>query len=124
VVDANGCPLSYTLKIEFDFDKAVVRPIYHKDLQGAANFINKYPANQILIAGHTDNVGTDAYNQKLSQRRAESVRTYLIDKFGINGGKLVAKGYGESQPIATNDTEAGRQKNRRVEIICCTVIPK
>ena len=61
---------------------------------------------------------------ELSQRRAESVRTYLIDKFGINGGKLVAKGYGESQPIATNDTEAGRQKNRRVEIICCTVIPK
>lgn len=123
VVDEKGCPVSFTLQIEFDFDKADVRPMYHGKLQEAADFINKYPANQILVAGHTDSKGTDAYNQKLSQRRAENVRKYLVNKFGINANKLVARGYGESQPIASNDTDAGRQQNRRVEVICCTVIP-
>lgn len=123
VVDEKGCPVSFTMQIEFDFDKADVRPMYHNQLKEAADFINKYPANQILVAGHTDSKGTDAYNQKLSQRRAENVRKYLVNKFGISANKLVARGYGESQPIASNDTDAGRQQNRRVEVICCTVIP-
>ncbi|MDY0267748.1 outer membrane beta-barrel domain-containing protein [Trichloromonas sp.] len=123
VVDEKGCPLSFTMQIEFDFDKADIRPMYHNKLKEAANFINKYPANQILVAGHTDSKGTDAYNKELSQRRADNVRTYLVNKFGISADKLVARGYGESQPIASNNTDAGRQQNRRVEVICCTVIP-
>ena len=123
VVDEKGCPVSFTMQIEFDFDKADVRPMYHNQLKEAADFINKYPANQILVAGHTDSKGTDAYNKALSQRRAENVRKYLVNKFGISANKLVARGYGESQPIASNDTDAGRQQNRRVEVICCTVIP-
>ena len=123
VVDEKGCPVSFTMQIEFDFDKADVRPMYHNQLKEAADFINKYPANQILVAGHTDSKGTDAYNKKLSQRRADNVRKYLVNKFGISANKLVARGYGESQPIASNDTDAGRQQNRRVEVICCTVIP-
>ncbi|WP_432822326.1 outer membrane beta-barrel domain-containing protein [Trichloromonas sp.] len=123
-VDEKGCPISFTLQVEFDFNKADVRPIYHNNLKEAADFIRKYPAQQILVAGHTDSRGADKYNQELSQRRAENVRKYLIGKFGISADKLVAKGYGETQPIATNDTDAGRQKNRRVEVICCTVIPK
>ncbi len=123
VVDEKGCPLSFTMQIEFDFDKADIRPMYHNKFKEAANFINKYPANQILVAGHTDSKGTDAYNKELSQRRADNVRTYLVNKFGISADKLVARGYGESQPIASNNTDAGRQQNRRVEVICCTVIP-
>lgn len=123
VVDEKGCPVSFTMQIEFDFDKADIRPMYHNQLKEAADFINKYPANQILVAGHTDSKGTDAYNKKLSQRRADNVRKYLVNKFGISANKLVARGYGESQPIASNETDAGRQQNRRVEVICCTVIP-
>jgi OOP family OmpA-OmpF porin len=123
-VDEKGCAISFALQIEFDLNKADVRSIYHNKLKEAAGFINKYPAQQILVAGHTDSQGDDKYNQGLSQRRAENVRKYLIDNFGISADKLVAKGYGESQPIATNATREGRQTNRRVEIVCCTVIPK
>ncbi len=123
-VDEKGCPISFNLNIEFDFNKADIRPIYHSNLKAAAGFIKKYPAQQILVAGHTDSKGTDQYNQALSQRRADSVRKYLIEQFGISADKLVAKGYGESRPIDTNETDAGRQKNRRVEVVCCTVIPK
>lgn len=124
MVDEKGCPLSFTLEIEFDNNKADIRPVYHDRMAEAAAFIAKYPAPQILIAGHTDSSGSDAYNQKLSERRAANVRQYLIDNFGIKSDKLVAKGYGESQPIASNETAAGRQKNRRVEVVCCAVIPK
>ena len=124
IVDNVGCPVSFTLEIEFDYDKADVRPGYHDKIAEAAAFIRKYPAPQILVAGHTDSRGTDQYNQKLSERRAANVRKYLIEKFGIGGDKLVPKGYGESQPVATNETDAGRQKNRRVEVVCCTIIPK
>jgi OmpA-OmpF porin, OOP family len=124
IVDEKGCPVSFHLLIEFDYDKADVRPAYHNNLKDAANFIRENPAPQILVAGHTDSRGTDSYNQNLSQRRAENVRKYLIDTFGISAGKLEARGYGETRPVATNDTAAGRQKNRRVEVICCTVIPK
>ncbi|MCZ7582429.1 MAG: OmpA family protein [Deltaproteobacteria bacterium] len=71
---------------------------------------------QVVVEGHTDNVGADAYNQKLSERRAASVRMYLIGK-GLDAAKLNAVGYGESKPVADNDTPDGRQKNRRVEFI-------
>jgi len=124
MVDENGCVLTFTLQIEFDTDKADIRPQYHNKLGEAAAFIRKYPAPQILVAGHTDNVGDDDYNLQLSQRRAESVRQYLIDQFHIDANKLVAKGFGKTQPVADNATSEGRQKNRRVDITCCTVIPK
>ena len=124
MVDSKGCPLSFTLNIEFDFDKADIRPQYDAELKKAAEFIEKYPAPKILIAGHTDNRGDAQYNLQLSQRRAEAVRQYLIDHFNIDANKLVAKGYGETQPIADNATEAGRQKNRRVEVVCCQIVPE
>ena len=66
------------------------------------------------LAGHTDSVGSEAYNQQLSQRRAESVRNYLLD-LGVDPDQLTAVGYGESKPIRSNDTEEGRERNRRVE---------
>lgn len=79
-------------------------------------FLNKYPARTVAIEGHTDNVGSDASNQTLSQRRADSVKTYLMQQ-GIGSGRLTASGKGEAQPLADNGTETGRQQNRRVEVI-------
>ncbi|MEJ2201784.1 MAG: OmpA family protein [Desulfuromonadaceae bacterium] len=124
MVDEKGCPISFNLLIEFDTNKADIRPEYHNRLQEAADFIAKNPAPQILVAGHTDSLGSENYNLQLSDRRAANVRLYLIDHFNINPEKLVAKGYGESQPVASNDTQDGRQRNRRVEVVCCTIIPK
>jgi outer membrane protein OmpA-like peptidoglycan-associated protein len=94
------------------------------ELQGGAsnrlnklvNFLNEYPERRVLIEGHTDSVGSAEYNQGLSQRRAESVRTYLTQQ-GIAWQRLSASGLGENQPIASNDSAEGRQQNRRVEII-------
>jgi OOP family OmpA-OmpF porin len=78
----------------------------------------------VLIAGHTDSSGTEVFNQQLSQRRAEAVRQYLIDKHGIAAAKIQAKGYGSSQPVADNGTPEGRYQNRRVEVVCCTILPE
>jgi len=105
------------LKVLFDTDKAVVKERYHKDIQSIAVFLKLNPDLNITIEGHTDNVGNDEYNQKLSERRANAIRQYLIDKFGIDGSRLTAVGYGESKPIASNDTEAGRLANRRVQAV-------
>ena len=124
MVDAKGCPISLNIHIEFDFDKAEIKPEFHDELRRAAEFIKTHPAPKILIAGYTDNIGTPEYNQKLSERRAAAVRQYLIDNFGIEADKLVARGYGESRPIASNATPEGRQENRRTEIVCCVFIPE
>ncbi len=123
IVDEDGCPIKFTIEIEFDFDKAAVRPQYHELLREAAAFINKYPETKFLLAGHTDSRGTDAYNMALSMERAAAVKKYLVEEFGIGAHLLYPRGYGESQPIASNETDAGRQRNRRVEVICCVVLP-
>ena len=115
-VDKDGCPerICITLKLEFDTDKAIVKSQYNDEIKRVSDFLNEYPEATAEIEGHTDSVGSEAYNQKLSQRRAQAVVKYLVDKFGIKAERLSAKGYGESKPIADNATEAGRQKNRRV----------
>lgn len=123
LVDAVGCDLKYTLQIEFDFDKADIRPQYHEQVAGAAEFIKRYPQTKILIAGHTDNVGEADYNKMLSMQRAEALKAYLVEKFGISGDQLFPRGYGELRPVASNDNDEGRQRNRRVEFICCAIIP-
>jgi OOP family OmpA-OmpF porin len=128
IVDSDGCPIpikekiSITLHIEFDFDKAEVKSRYHYDIAKIANILKAYPDKDLELEGHTDSKGTDAYNIKLSKRRAESVKKYLIEKFGIEESRISAVGYGESMPIATNDTEEGRQNNRRVVANIETVI--
>ena len=104
------------IKIEFDTDKSFVRPRYNDELKKVADYLKQYPDNQAVIEGYTDNRGSAVHNMKLSQRRADAVRKYLIDKFGIKADKLSAKGYGKEDPIASNSTKAGRQKNRRVEL--------
>lgn len=125
IVDDQGCELKLTLRINFDFDSSVIKPEFKDELKKAADFVN---ANKdvpyILLTGHTDSKGSDAYNQKLSERRAAAVRDALINNYGLDGSKLVARGYGEEQPVADNSTEAGRYKNRRVELVCCAVLPE
>ena len=81
------------------------------------DFLKKYPTTTAVIEGHTDNVGTPEHNMDLSQRRAESVVNYLVEKFGIDRSRLTAKGYGETRPVADNSTDEGKQKNRRIEAI-------
>lgn len=123
IVDENGCPVKFTMQIEFDFDKSEVRPAYHEKLRQAAAFINKYPETKFLLAGHTDSRGAEEYNEGLSLRRAAAVKKYLVEEFGIAAHLMTPRGYGESQPIDTNDTDEGRQRNRRVEVVCCVVVP-
>lgn len=123
LVDEKGCALKHTMQIEFDFDKADIRPEYHDKIAEAAAFIKRYPKTRILVAGHTDSTGDADYNKELSKQRATALEAYLVEKFGINDDQLFPRGYGESQPVATNDTPEGRQQNRRVEFICCQVIP-
>ena len=123
-VDEKGCELTFTLQIEFDVNQANVRPEYHSKLAEAVEFINQYPSQQFLVVGHTDSTGSADYNKQLSQRRAESVRQYLIDNFGLSADKLTARGLGEEQPVADNATAEGRQQNRRVDITCCAVVPE
>lgn len=114
-----------TLHIEFKTGKADIQPQYHDEIGKVAEFMGKYPEANGVIEGHTDNVGGKDYNLRLSERRAESVRNYLIEKYGINGSRLSAKGYGYSKPVASNGTPAGRQKNRRIQATFdCIIVQK
>ncbi|MDX1775447.1 MAG: OmpA family protein [Desulfobulbales bacterium] len=129
-VDRVGCPVpipekvSITLLVEFDFDKADVRPQYHGDIEKVANFLKAYPKTTGQLEGHTDSIGSDAYNNSLSKRRAESVKKYLVDMFNVDGSRLSTVGYGESRPVASNETDTGRQRNRRVVANIVTVTVK
>ena len=106
-----------TLQGEFDIDKAIIRPEYQDEVARVGNFMKNYPTTTAVIEGHTDNVGSAEHNMQLSQNRAESVVTYLVEKFGIDRSRLSAKGYGMTRPIADNTSDEGRQKNRRMEAI-------
>ena len=106
--------ISYTLYIEFDFDKDMVRPQHHNDVKKIADTLAKYSEANVQLAGHTDSIGTDAYNMDLSKRRANMVKKYLETVFKVKASRISTVGYGESKPIASNDTSEGRQRNRRV----------
>jgi len=100
--------------VTFEFDSARLTANARDILIPAADALKGQPDLKVELAGHTDSVGSEAYNQQLSQRRAESVRNYLLD-LGVDPDQLTAVGYGESRPIRSNDTEQGRERNRRVE---------
>jgi len=104
------------LLVFFDFNKSSLQQASYPELNRAARFLRANPSMEVEIAGYTDNVGSDAYNLDLSQRRANSVREYLIAK-GVEENRITAKGYGKASPIATNDTDDGRAQNRRVEFV-------
>ena len=117
-VDADGCPIPEVirLKVNFDFDKSDIKPLYHQELADFAAYMKLQQSfTAVEIAGHTDSKGADEYNQKLSERRAKAVRDYLVSNFGLDGSLFSARGYGESKPVASNDTEEGRAENRRME---------
>ena len=110
-----GIQITFDSGILFDFDSANLRPEARENLSTLAASLQEYPQTDVLIIGHTDSKGTDAYNQGLSERRAGSAADYLIAR-GIPGDRISTMGKGESEPVADNETEAGRQENRRVEI--------
>lgn len=101
----------------FDFDKAEIRPDAAAALANLATVIRAYPGGRVLVEGHTDAAGNDDYNQKLSQGRAESVKAWLIDRESIAADSMTTEGKGEREPVASNDDDAGRQKNRRVRAV-------
>jgi outer membrane protein OmpA-like peptidoglycan-associated protein len=101
----------------FDFDKADIRADATTALTRVATIIRAYPSGGTTLVGHSDARGDGAYNQRLSERRAQSVRRWLIDHEHLDGTRLSARGLGERSPIASNATEAGRQRNRRVEVV-------
>jgi outer membrane protein OmpA-like peptidoglycan-associated protein len=100
----------------FDTAQFTLKPGAREKLSKVAGILLAYPGLNIEVDGHTDNVGGDEYNQNLSDQRAESVRAYLVAQ-GVLTGSVTAKGFGKTQPVGTNDTAAGRQINRRVELV-------
>ena len=113
----DGCPPPLVLEgVNFDNDMATLRPEAIGILDRAAIALKEWGSVKVEIGGHTDSVGTDEYNQALSERRAYAVRDYLISK-GVAADRLTAKGYGESKPVADNGTAEGRFQNRRVEMV-------
>jgi outer membrane protein OmpA-like peptidoglycan-associated protein len=110
--------MTITLRgIYFDAGNATIKPESKPSLDDAAKILNDNPSITVEIQGHTDSKGSDAYNLNLSNQRARSIVDYLTRNYGIDKTRLTAKGYGEAKPIATNDTEAGRALNRRVEFV-------
>jgi len=106
-----------TMNVEFDTGKAVVKPVYYKEIENVADVMKKYPDLQVVVEGHTDNVGGEKYNLKLSQKRAEAIKTVMVKNFNIESGRIKPKGFGYSKSIGDNKTKAGRQINRRVEAV-------
>ncbi|MEW6132696.1 MAG: OmpA family protein [Pseudomonadota bacterium] len=120
---ADGCPLAAAAPskliledVNFDYDKATLRADAVARLDQAAEALRQWGNTKVEVAGHTDSMGSDEYNMRLSEQRANAVRDYLVGK-GIEADRLTAKGYGESQPLADNGTEEGRARNRRVELV-------
>ena len=124
-VDKDGCPLpipkketvTIELHLEFSFDKSTIRPNYSTHLDGFAKFLKTYTDTTVLLEGHTDNLGPYQYNLDLSLMRAESVKNYLVTNYNIDPNRLGTNGYGPDQPVSTNDTRIGRQRNRRVSAV-------
>lgn len=106
-----------TLNIHFDTNKASVKDQYLNELAELSDVMKKYPDLKVMIEGHTDSIGNDDFNMKLSQKRADSVKDHLVRIFGIDASRLEAIGYGETRPVEDNNTMEGRQMNRRVEAV-------
>ena len=110
-----GIQVTFDSGILFDFDSFVLRPEARVNLTNLAASLNRYADSEVLIVGHTDSRGDDAYNQRLSENRSGAAKSYLTQQ-GVDATRIRAVGMGETEPVATNDTDAGRQENRRVEV--------
>jgi len=107
--------VTFPTNVTFDVDSATIQPGFYRTLDDVSASLNRYPSSYLDIVGHTDSTGSDAYNQALSERRANSVANYLSSR-GVEPARIAAYGVGETQPVATNTTALGRQQNRRVEL--------
>ena len=119
VVDADGCEVQVVIELQgvyFDLDKATLKPESIAILDAAVRTMGEHGTLVVEVAGHTDSTASEAYNQNLSERRAKVVYNYLVNK-GVAASRMTWNGYGELSPIATNDTDAGRAKNRRTELV-------
>jgi outer membrane protein OmpA-like peptidoglycan-associated protein len=110
-----GVLVTFDSGLLFDFDSDVVKGAAAENLRTLANSLKKYPQSELLIVGHTDARGTDSYNMGLSDRRAASARAYLVAQ-GIDPSRIRTAGRGETEPVASNESDAGRAQNRRVEV--------
>lgn len=119
VRNGDNITLNMPGNVTFDHDQSNVKSQFYGTLDQVASTLNEYNQTVIQVAGFTDSTGSDAYNQGLSERRANAVASYLTSK-GVGSNRMVIKGMGESYPIASNDSDAGRAQNRRVEI---TIVP-
>ncbi len=115
--EERGLKITFSVKVLFGIGKSVLRKDGYAAVEQAIRVLKEYPLNKVSIEGHTDSVGSSAYNQKLSKMRAKAVYDYLVEVGEIDPGRLSTKGWGEGRPIASNRTVRGRDLNRRVEII-------
>lgn len=111
----NSLKLNLSSEVSFDFDSTMIKVDFRDSLNKVANVLADYPGTAVHIIGHTDSVGSEAYNQQLSMRRASSVKGYLVNQ-GVGSRRTRTQGFGETMPIANNGTDYGRGRNRRVEI--------
>ena len=120
LVDSSGCyrtlekEVRVVIDVEFDYNSANSRPEHKEQLQQVADFMQQYPTTRVTFEGHTDSRGSDSYNLRLSEQRAATIAKLLTEAFNIDSARISAIGFGESKPIADNDSDVGRQKNRRV----------
>jgi outer membrane protein OmpA-like peptidoglycan-associated protein len=110
-----GLQVTFASGLLFDYDSDALRSVARENLSSLAASLEKYPNTNLLIVGHTDSIGSDAYNQSLSERRATAAANYLVGQ-GVARSRLRSVGRGETEPVVPNDTDADRQKNRRVEV--------
>lgn len=110
-----GIAVVFESGLLFDFNSDVIKPTAATNLTNLANSLKEYPNTDVVIVGHTDSQGTYEYNQALSERRANAAANYLVSR-GVPRSRIRASGLGETEPVASNDTEAGRSQNRRVEV--------
>ncbi|HSK18039.1 MAG TPA: OmpA family protein [Longimicrobiales bacterium] len=110
-----GVLVTFDSGLLFDFDSSVVKGAARSNLTDLANSLREYPDTEVLIVGHTDSQGSDSYNQGLSERRAAAAKNFLVTQ-GVPANRIRTEGLGEMEPVASNDTDAGRAQNRRVEV--------
>lgn len=115
VQEGDELKVQFENAILFDLNSYALKPTSKDDLRRVAEVLVKYPDTQLVVGGHTDNTGSDTYNQKLSDQRAYSVKDFLVEN-GVARERVEARGYGEARPVASNDNAQGREQNRRVEI--------
>jgi outer membrane protein OmpA-like peptidoglycan-associated protein len=115
VQEGDELKVKFENAILFDVDQSTLKPEAKTNLREMAEVLVKYPETNLMVSGHTDNTGTEEYNQGLSERRAQAVRGFLAEN-GVASARLRAEGYGESLPVASNESVDGRSQNRRVEV--------